>query len=92
MQSNLVYFCFKNVELDLGSKEHIKIVLTRIGKKFLDYDNLVYGFKSIRDTLCDCLFPGYAPGQADKDVYFEYVQERRPTYAVRIEIKNKGPV
>jgi len=64
-----------------------KIVLTRIGKRLLDEDNLVHAFKGIRDSIADFLIPGLKPGQADSDkrIEWEYAQEKGE-YAVKIQI------
>jgi hypothetical protein len=71
------------------SKFPVMIVFVRIGRK-LDFDNLVFAFKPIRDEIADLIFPGQAPGQADSDsrLQWEYKQEpkkKRPD-GFRIEI------
>lgn len=50
----------------------IKITLIKRGRAF-DFDNMVYGFKVVRDTLCGFFFPDLAPGQADSQKCFEFV-------------------
>ncbi len=67
------------------------IFLTRIAPRALDFDNLVYAFKHIRDVIADTLLPGLAAGRADDDkrLQWQYCQEKgRPKeYAFRISIK-----
>jgi hypothetical protein len=64
------------------------IVLTRIGKKKLDSDNLPMSMKWVRDAVADQLIPGLLPGRADDDsrITWDYAQEIAKEYAVRIEI------
>lgn len=68
----------------------VKITLTRIAPRSLDYDNLVFCFKKISDTVSSWLIPGLAPGRADGDkrIEFSYTQRRgKPKeYAIEIEI------
>ncbi len=63
------------------------VKLTRFSPRELDFDNLVYAFKSIRDEVADHILPGFAKGRADGDkrITWEYIQEKGP-YAVKIEI------
>lgn len=60
------------------------VLLTRIGPRALDGDNLQSGFKNVRDTVADWL------GVKDNDprVRWEYAQERgKPReYAARVTI------
>jgi hypothetical protein len=57
----------------------IKVTLVKFGRLF-DYDNMVYSFKQIRDTVCQFLLADYklAPGQADCQEIFDiqYLQEK----------------
>lgn len=66
------------------------VKLTRISTRGLDYDNLVYAFKPIRDCVADKIIPGLAPGRADDDkrISWVYDQEKgKPKeYAYRIDI------
>lgn len=65
------------------------VVLTRVGKRQVDFDNLVYSFKTIRDTVADFILPGYQPGGADGEktgVLFKYNQKIGANYSVEIEI------
>jgi hypothetical protein len=56
--------------------------LTRIGPKELDDDNLRGALKWVRDTIAKL----FEADDADKRYTWEYAQERRRTYAVRVEI------
>jgi hypothetical protein len=38
-----------------------------VGSRYLDDDNLISAFKTVRDTIADWLTPGLAPGQADNN-------------------------
>jgi len=60
-------------EIDLP----VQIMLTRIGKRKLDDDNLRISFKWIKDQIAACLFPGSRLGQADDDprLIWHYAQE-----------------
>lgn len=53
------------------------VVLTRYSSRQLDYDNLVAGFKGVRDGVADLLLPGLKPGIADssKNIFWHYEQE-----------------
>lgn len=62
------------------------IELIRLGPKNLDYDNLVYAFKHIRDCISDLIHPNLAPGQADKDLHFTYSQQTSHDYSIIINI------
>lgn len=59
------------------------VVLTRIGKKRLDSDNLAGSFKSVRDGIAD--WAGIDDGLEDL-VWYEYEQETGAEYGVRIEL------
>lgn len=64
-----------------------RVSLTRTGPRQLDYDNLVYAFKAIRDQVAELILPGLAKGQADGDsrIEWSYAQEKG-LYGIRIEI------
>lgn len=53
-----------------------RITLRRISPRKLDFDNLVYAFKGIRDSLADFMIPGHPRGFADNDkrISWEYDQ------------------
>lgn len=63
------------------------VKLTRYSPRELDYDNLVYAFKFMRDEVAENIIPGLAKGRADGDkrITWEYLQEKGP-YAVKVEI------
>lgn len=67
------------------------ITLTRIAPRELDYDNLVMGFKNIRDIVASLFFPEKAAGHADasKDFTFIYLQKKGnpKQYAINILIE-----
>lgn len=65
-----------------------QITFTRLGPRLLDKDNAIASFKYIIDAVCEMIFPGLAPGQADshKDLHFEFRQEKSKKYAIRVEI------
>lgn len=65
-----------------------EIHLTRIGKKELDYDNLVNSFKAVIDQLASCIIPNLKPGQADssKDIIWHFKQKTAKSYAIQIDI------
>ena len=66
-----------------------RVVSTRVGKRPVDFDNLVYSFKTIRDAVADFILPGYQPGHADDQrlgILFKYDQKVGVDYAVEIEI------
>lgn len=69
----------------------IKITLIKLGRPF-DYDNMVYAFKSIRDSVCSFFYPGLAPGQADCQDCFDihYLQEKGGS-GIKIIIETIGP-
>lgn len=66
----------------------IEVSLTRFGPKVLDYDNMVYAFKPIRDCVCSWFYPELAAGQADGiEVFkFNYLQEKGK-YGIKINIR-----
>lgn len=45
----------------------VKITITRIAPRKLDFDNLVVSQKWVLDAVCDQLVPGLRPGRADGD-------------------------
>lgn len=68
----------------LSAKAHklpLIVILTRIGKKRLDGDNLQGSLKSVRDGIADRL----GIDDASPLVRWEYEQEIGKEYAVRIE-------
>lgn len=68
----------------------IKIIITRIAPRPLDFDNLAMSVKFIRDQLAAFFIPGQQMGRADNDprLYFEYMQNKGipKQYAIRITI------
>lgn len=62
------------------------IIMTRYGKKIMDYDNLVTSFKFIQDEIANALIPGLAAGRADGDprLSWDYSQEIAKSYAVKV--------
>lgn len=66
-----------------------RISLIRSGPRRLDFDNLVYAFKAIRDEIAGLLIPDKKDGQADGDdrLEFSYRQEIG-LYGIRIEIED----
>jgi hypothetical protein len=70
----------------------VSIRMVRISPRTLDFDNLVYSFKWIRDKLADSLISGLAPGRADGDprLTWDYAQEegQPKEYAIRIELSD----
>ena len=69
-----------------------RICLTRIGLRPLDFDNLVYSFKYIRDEVADLIIPGLARGRADGDkrIEWDYKQEIGQN-GFRVEIEFDEP-
>lgn len=68
-----------------------RVILTRIGVRSLDGDNLVSSFKYVRDAIADYIHPGLEIGQADSDpnITWEYVQvkkDKKDKVGVRILI------
>lgn len=53
------------------------VVLKRYGPRRMDEDNLIIGFKKVRDVISDCIIPGLAAGRADGDerIEWHYQQE-----------------
>lgn len=70
----------------------ISIRMVRISPRTLDFDNLVYSLKWVRDSLAASLIGGLAPGRADEDprLTWDYAQEKgKPKeYAIRIELQD----
>lgn len=64
--------------------KNVEVILTRIGQKPLDPDNLANSFKHIQDGIADAL--GIDDG--DAQITWRYAQEKgKPKeYAVRVEI------
>jgi hypothetical protein len=69
----------------------VVLTLIRIAPRGLDFDNLLYAFKNIRDFMSDALLPGYQPGRADDShlIQIKYHQERgKPKeYAIKIVLE-----
>ena len=76
MQRRWIWATFNSEKPVIPLPCHIK--LTRIGKRYLDSDNLPMSMKYIRDAIADQIFPGLAPGQADNDerLSWEYNQTK----------------
>jgi hypothetical protein len=57
----------------------VTITLVRIATRTMDYDNMVYSFKAIRDCISSLLLPDLKPGQADghSGIKFEYRQNKQ---------------
>jgi hypothetical protein len=72
-----------------------RVILTRIAPLELDYDNLVFSFKGIRDCIADKLIPDLAAGRADGDrrISWDYSQEKGSPgqYAIRVDILPSNP-
>ena len=66
------------------------VKLTRISPRSFDCDNLVGGFKYVKDAIAEYIHPNLAIGRADDDdlIKWEYAQEKGEPkhYAIRIEI------
>ncbi len=85
----------KNTKLFFNPYKHlvllpVSITICRISPRTLDFDNLVYSLKWVRDALAESLIEGLAPGRADEDdrITWVYTQEKGnpKEYAVRIEL------
>lgn len=65
----------------------VVVALTRIAPRPLDDDNMIGGFKGLRDGIADRL------GIADNDprVRWAYGQEKGQEYAVRVEVTPMEP-
>ena len=65
------------------------VVLRRIAPRELDYDNLVYSMKYIRDYVADIFTPNLAAGRADNIKGLEFLYEQKKgkpkIYALQIE-------
>jgi hypothetical protein len=75
----------------------VEVTLTRCGTKKLDYDNLVYCFKSVRDAVADVIIANAfnlpcidSRGQYDGDtrISWRYEQEQAEQCGFRISIKS----
>jgi len=68
----------------------LQVILCRVAPRSLDYDNLVFAFKNIRDYISDRLIPGLAAGRADNNdsINFEYIQKKgdEKTYYIEISL------
>jgi hypothetical protein len=71
----------------------VRVILTRVGPKKLDFDNLVFAFKPFRDEIADFLIPGLASGQADSsdEINWIYRQEIMKNYEIQIIIQKDIP-
>lgn len=77
-------------ELDPKIKLPCMITLTRIAheKEPMDFDNLVYSFKGIRDAVAELIFPDLPPGRADADKRLEWAyKQEKGLYGIRIEME-----
>lgn len=66
--------------------------MTRIGKRKMDFDNLVSSLKYVRDAIADFIFPGLPPGRADDHplLFWEYRQKIDKKYSVQIDFIVEG--
>ena len=72
------------------------VTLIRLGTRPLDFDNLVFSLKAVRDFISSLLVPGLAPGQADSDkritwVYQQGKGSKQMKYGLVIEIDDQLP-
>jgi hypothetical protein len=71
-------------------KMPVRITLTRVAPRALDYDNLISACKHYVDVISDWIYPGLQPGRADgmKGMEWHYKQEKgRPKeYLLKINI------
>ena len=79
----------------LDIKPPCTIKLIRIAPRKYDSDNLVGGFKYVKDAIAEYIHPNLAIGRADDDpnLHWEYAQEKGApkTYEIKIEItKNQN--
>lgn len=88
----------KHIWIAFNNNDHSKVefpctvILTRIAPRALNYDNLVYSFKHIRDSVAGHLIPGLAPGRADDDenkISWVYAQQKSKEKGIRIQVWNK---
>lgn len=74
----------------------LKIILTRLSPRRLDDDNLVSGFKFVRDAIANKIFPNLQAGRADDSpqLSWQYEQSSAKSYGIRItfEFTEKMPV
>lgn len=61
----------------------VRVVMTRIGRKLLDSDNLPSSTKHIRDSIADV----YGVDDADPRYDWQVEQDKGKTFAVKIEIE-----
>ena len=85
-QSNLLTHHFKIIKDAVYLP--CTVTLIRQGIRPLDYDNMVYSLKQMRDTLADLLIPGKKRGVADGDprIIWIYQQKKHKDYALIIQI------
>jgi len=64
------------------------VTLIKCGGRRMDYDNLLYAFKKIRDTIADQLIPNLAAGRADDSelITWIYKQDLKAKKCIRVEI------
>ena len=53
------------------------VTMTRVAPRSLDYDNLVYSMKYIRDYIADKLVPNLAAGRADNTEGLNFLYQQR---------------
>lgn len=83
-QKRIVRFYLRPLGEDITKVTHIHLI--RESKRTLDYDNLVYAFKHIRDCISDLIKPGLAPGQSDTNLIFHYSQRKAKRFGITVEL------
>jgi hypothetical protein len=75
----------------------VEVTLTRCGLKKMDYDNLVYCFKAVRDSIADVIIANAfnlpcidSKGRYDGDarIHWRYEQEEAEKCGFNVSIKN----
>jgi hypothetical protein len=63
------------------------IILIRCSPRKFDDDNLISGFKYVRDQIADYFIPGKRAGMADNDsrLTWEYKQEYSKVHEIKVE-------
>lgn len=71
----------------LAMKMPITIKLIRLGPRELDFDNLVYAFKPVRDGVAEALWPEKSLPTQDnhEDVIWEYGQIKNKLRSIALE-------
>lgn len=68
----------------------LTVKLSRISPRSLDYDNLVFAFKPVRDKIAHIFFPNSKMGQYDTSKYFNWIYSQEKgapqEYSITIEI------